>query len=331
MGDTGREQPEMRADIVVPNYNGCRHMELLARSLAAQDDRGFRVILVDNGSEDGSPELFEKLSTELGLDFVVVRNGANLGFPAAVNAGIRISRTEIVILLNNDIEADPSFVRELKKCIESKPEAFSVQSRMMRFDDRDKLDDAGDGYTILGWGYKTGDGKKAANYPNEREIFSSCAGAAAYRKSVFDKIGLFDESFFAYLEDMDISWRAKIAGYTNHFCPDSVVYHVGSSSTGGRRSSFKMKLVPRNNIWLVWKNMPLVFLVLNFPFIAAGILIKGVAFALMGFGREYWGSVGKGLKTLAEVRRGPFRLKDTGRHIGIQLELIAGVWNLIRK
>jgi len=331
MGDTGREQSQMRADIVVPNYNGFRHMELLAKSLAAQDDSDFRFILVDNGSEDGSPELFDKLSTELGLDHIIIRNGANLGFPAAVNAGIRASGEEIVILLNNDIEAHPSFVGELKRSMESRPDAFSVQARMMRFDDRDKLDDAGDGYTILGWGYKTGDGKDANGYMHGREIFSSCAGAAAYRKRVFDEIGLFDESFFAYLEDMDISWRAKIAGYKNHYSPDSVVYHVGSSSTGGRRSSFKMKLVPRNNIWLIWKNMPMIFIILNLPFIMAGILIKGAAFSMMGFGREYWGSVAEGITTLGEVRRGPFRLKDAGRHIAIQLELIAGIWHLIRK
>lgn len=321
----------MRADIVVPNFNGYRHMELLARSLAAQDDNDFRVILVDNGSEDGSPELFDKLTAELGLDHIIIRNGANLGFPAAVNAGIKVSNEEIVILLNNDIEAHPSFVRELKRCMGTRPDAFSVQARMMRFDDRDIIDDAGDGYTIFGWGYKVGDGKKAALYMNEREIFSSCAGAAAYRKSVLDEIGLFDESFFAYLEDMDISWRAKIAGYTNHFCPESVVYHVGSSSTGGRRSSFKMKLVPRNNIWLIWKNTPLVFLLLNLPFIAAGILVKGAAFTMMGYGREYWGSLGKGIMTLKDVKRGPFRLKDIGRHIGIELELIAGIRHLVRK
>lgn len=321
----------MRADIVIPNYNGYRHMELLARSLSKQDSMDFRVILVDNGSEDGSPELFERLSSEQGIDHVVIRNGANLGFPAAVNAGIRASKEEIVILLNNDIEAHPSFVRKLVDSIAAKPGAFSVQARMMRFDDRDKLDDAGDGYTILGWGYKTGDGKKFSNYLNEREIFSSCAGAAAYRKSVFDEIGHFDESFFAYLEDMDISWRARIKGYTNHYCPDSVVYHVGSSSTGGRRSPFKMKLVPRNNLKLIWKNMPAVFLLLNMPFIAAGLLIKGAAFTAMGYGKEYWGSIGEGISSLGKTARGPFKLKDAVRHIAIQMDLIAGVWHLIRK
>ncbi len=105
---------------------------------------------------------------------------------------------------------------------------------MVQYQNRDKIDDAGDEYTILGWTKRVGYNKSSNNYNHQREIFSACAGAAIYRKSVFDKIGLFDENFFAYMEDVDISYRARIHGYKCIYCPEAVVYHRGSGTSGSQ-------------------------------------------------------------------------------------------------
>ena len=102
------------------------------------------------------------------------------------------------------------------------------------------MDDAGDEYTILGWTCKVGDGKSPDLYTSERETFSACAGAAIYRKDILDKLKYFDENFFAYMEDVDISYRARIWGYKCVYCPEAVVYHLGSGTSGSRYNEFKI-------------------------------------------------------------------------------------------
>ena len=132
------------------------------------------------------------------------------------------------------------------------------------------MDDAGDEYTILGWTRKVGDGKSPDLYTAEREIFSACAGAALYRKNILDEIGYFDENFFAYMEDVDISYRARIKGYKCVYCPEAVVYHFGSGTSGSRYNEFKIRLAARNNVYVPYKNMPLPQLVLYGFLLLAG-------------------------------------------------------------
>lgn len=125
-------------------------------------------------------------------------------------------------------------------------------------------------------------------------IFSACAGAAIYRKELLEKIGLFDEAHFAYLEDVDVGYRANLYGYRNLFAPDAVVYHAGSAVSGSRHNPFKVELTARNNLYLIYKNMPPLQLLINLPFLLLGILIKGVYFGRKGMGKSYLSGLKKG-------------------------------------
>lgn len=320
----------MRIDIVIPNLNGEEHLPVLLQSLGRQSFMDTRIIFVDNGSTDGSIGTFGRLCEELGLGNTVIPLRQNTGFSHAVNVGIKASDTEYVVLLNNDIEADEHLIENLFRAIRERKDAFSASAKMVNFWNRDIIDDAGDGYTILGWGYKAGEGRDVSAYTKDREIFSSCAGAAIYRRKVFDEIGFFDEAFFAYLEDMDISYRARIHGYRNYFASQAVAYHKASATTGGKRSAFKTRLVPRNNIYLLYKNMPLPQLGLNLLPIAAGILVKGVVFSLKGYPREYFASLLEGVTTLSRVKKVRFQRKHLKNYAHIEKDLIMGVWHMLK-
>ena len=140
------------------------------------------------------------------------------------------ARAPYVLLLNNDTEVEPDFLKEMTEGLQRHKKAFSCQAKMLQFHDREKMDDGGNYYCALGWAFAGGKGKSAKHYDKEKKIFSSCAGAAIYRKKIFEKIGYFDDEHFAYLEDLDVGYRARIYGYENWYIPGGVVYHVGSLS-----------------------------------------------------------------------------------------------------
>lgn len=145
----------------------------------------FDVIFVDNGSVDGSRELTEKKYPWV----KVIALAENTGFCKAVNLGIEATQTPYVVLLNNDTEAEPDFLKELYLGIERKKNAFSGAARMLQFHDRGKMDDAGNYYNCLGWAFALGKGKPEENYLKERKIFASCGGAAIYRTELVKKLG----------------------------------------------------------------------------------------------------------------------------------------------
>ena len=191
-------------------------------------------------------------------------------------------------------------------------------------------DDAGNYYCALGWAYARGKGKDIHTYEKEEKIFSSCAGAAIYRKKIFDKIGLFDEEHFAYLEDMDVGYRARIHGYENWYAPDAMVYHVGSGTSGSRYNQFKIRYSSRNNIYLIYKNMPLLQIIINLPFLVAGFGIKILFFTLKGFGREYIAGIKNGFQISAKNRKVSFRFRNLPNYIKIQLELWVNIFRRFR-
>ena len=219
--------------------------------------------------------------------------------------------------------------------IEKSPSIFSVSCKMIQLYHKELMDDAGDMYTVLGWAYQRGVGQSAAGYNREREIFSACAGAAIYRREVFDRIGLFDEMHFAYLEDIDVGYRAKIAGYHNRYCPKAVVYHAGSGTSGSKYNSFKVRLAARNNVYLNYKNMPAWQLLFNsFP-IAAGICVKYAFFKKKGFEKDYLAGLEEGFKTARKCRKVPYRSENLINYLAIQWELIAGtavyIWEFSKR
>ena len=307
----------MKATVVIPNYNGLQFIKTCLDSLREQKEKDFETLIIDNASEDGSFEYIRDFYPAVRL----VQLKKNYGFSAAVNKGISMSKTKYVILLNNDTEADPDFVGELIKAIDQSDDIFSVSSKMISFHDRSRMDDAGDLYSVIGWGFQQGIGQSVENYQEDREVFSACAGAAIYRKAVFDQIGKFDLKHFAYLEDMDVGYRARIQGYRNMFCASAVVYHVGSGTSGSRYNPFKVRLAARNNLYLVYKNMPFLQLVVNMPFLALGFLIKFIFFTRMGYGKEYREGFVEGLQKCYTLKKVKFKPANLFNYVQIEKEL----------
>lgn len=312
--------------VVVPNYNGMQYIKSCLDALACQRDIEIDIVVVDNGSADGSADFIRREYPGVRL----IRLPENTGFCHAVNVGIKACDTPFVILLNNDTEVEPDFAANLTRHIAARPDVFSVQAKMIAAHVPDTLDDGGDFYSALGWAFARGKGKPEKRYDKEGPIFSACAGAAIYRRSVFAEIGLFDELHFAYLEDTDIGYRAKIYGYKNLFLPSARVYHVGSGTSGSRYNEFKIRYSSRNNIYLIYKNMPALQLLINLPFLAAGFLIKLGFFALKGFGALYVSGLGSGFKLAREGRRQGrkvrFRLRHLPSYIKIEFELLVNIF-----
>lgn len=315
----------MEVSVVIPNFNGLAYLEGVLSSLECQSMKNFEVILVDNGSTDGSCAFVASQYSWVHI----IELSDNFGFSRAVNEGIRAARAPYVLLLNNDTEVEPDFLKEMVEGIQRHKKAFSCQAKMIQFHDRDKMDDGGNYYCALGWAFAGGKGKAAEHYDKEKKIFSSCAGAAIYRKKIFEKIGYFDDEHFAYLEDLDVGYRARIYGYENWYIPGAVVYHVGSGTSGSRYNQFKIRYSSRNNIYMIYKNMPLLQIILNLPFLLVGFGMKILFFCLKGYGREYLAGIKNGFQLSAKGRKGPLALKHFPAYCKIQWELWVNIFRRI--
>jgi GT2 family glycosyltransferase len=239
--------------VVIPNWNG---RELLASvslpSLAAQTLRDFSVVVVDNGSTDGSASYLRSHWPDVEVEELP----RNLGFAAAVNRGIAAAESDFVALVNNDVELDSRWLEEMTSAARRFPEAGSFACRIMDFDDRTLITTVGDcvsrGGHIFWRGWRERD---AGQYGRFEPVFSSCAGAALYRRSAFEAVGLFDEDFFAYLEDVDWGFRAQLASLRCWYVPSAVAFHVGGA-TSSKVSGMRRALLARNAYWLILKNFP---------------------------------------------------------------------------
>lgn len=319
----------MKVSIVIPNYNGEKFVRTCLLSLTKQTEQSFELIIVDNASKDNSLGIIRDEFENVFKDRIkTVKLDNNYGFSKAVNEGIKASVAPYVILLNNDTECDCRFVEEMLRGIKKSKRLFSCGAKMVQFYNRDKIDSAGDYYTIIGCTYTKGYGKKPSQYNKKEYVFSACAGAAIYKKEVFEEIGYFDEMHFAYLEDVDVGYRAKINGYKNGFIPDAIVYHVGSGSSGSRYNEFKVRLAARNNVYLNYKNMPAFFLIFNYPFIIAGKVLKFAFMCKKGLGSIYLKGIIDGYKGISKCKKVKFKWKNLINYINIEAELIC---NLFRK
>ena len=324
-------------------------------ALKNQSYDSFNVLIIDNGSTDGSREYLERLEKDWGIDKAASAEGlsrirlrnifldTNTGFSGAINVGIANSDTELVVLLNNDTKVHPDYLKELARVFERDREEriFAVTPKMIQMYHPELLDDAGDGYNLLGWAFQRGVGQSVdkAKFNHVTKVFSACAGAAAYRRKVFDKIrfkdgddAYFDPMHFAYLEDVDVSFRARVQGYDIVYTPDAVVYHVGSGTSGSKYNAFKVRLAARNNIYLNYKNMPFLMLLINLPGILSGLLIKYIFFIRIGFGKEYREGLAEGLRGLGKCRshKTEFKLSRLGSYIAIEFMLIRDTFSYIQ-
>ena len=318
----------MKATIIIPNINGKGWLKDSIESVYAQTMQDFRLIVVDNGSTDESLEQARSYCSR--PNFTLIENGENTGFSHAVNQGIALAESEYVVLFNNDAFAEPDWLENLIAAAEQDGRIFAVSSLMIRHFERELADDAGDYVTLLGFACKRGDGMKASRYQKPGRVFSACGGAALYRKSILDEIGLFDETFFAYYEDVDISWRANSLGYKNVYCPTARCYHICGATTGAvRYNPFKSIQSGRNSILLPYKNMPILMLLLNLPFLVFGYLLKAAMFRLRGFGPAYGQGFKEALKTMGKIQKPRFRLKNLPCYVLIQLWLVLGLFQYI--
>lgn len=241
--------------VVIPNYNRSADLALCIGSLLAQDYPDIEVIVVDDGSDDGAPDMVREKYPQVRL----IANKVNRGFPAVVNDGIRAAKGEWVALLNNDAEADPRWVSELVDAAGRHPDASFFATKMLFHADRVTIDTFGDGFSTGGFGFKRGWGEPSSAYTNEAEVFGACAGAAMYRRSMLEDIRegdeYFDESFFSFAEDLDVSLRARMRGHKCIAVPGAVVLHK-LRSAWGRETERVAYLSHRNFLLCVMKNFP---------------------------------------------------------------------------
>lgn len=314
---------KIQSTIVIPNYNGINYIEKCLRALEGEPAH---IIVADNGSTDGSREVVQEMFSWAEL----ICLEKNYGFCRAVNAGIAKCKTTYVILLNNDTEVQPGFVRALEQPLERHPEVFSGSAQMRNMHSPGLIDDAGDYYCALGWAFACGKDKPLREYQHKRRIFAACGGAAIYRRKVFDEIGCMDENHFAYLEDIDLGYRARIHGYVNLYIPEAVVYHAGSGASGSRYNEFKAALTSKNSVYLVYKNMPLAQIILNLPFLLAGFAVKTVFFMGKGLGRTYLKGLCQGVALCfsegGRAHKVRFHKNRLCSYIIIQLELWRNIW-----
>lgn len=280
--------------IIIPNYNGISFLHACLHSIESQSYTDFCTILVDNGSTDSSISYVNQHFPHVKC----ISLEKNHGFAYAVNVGIRDADTPFVLLLNSDTVLHPDFLHYMIQEMERSNQIFSVASKMLRADSPQEIDSAGDFYTIMGYAFCRGQGRNTSLYEHSGEIFTACAGAALYRRSVFEQIGYFDNRFFAYLEDVDIGYRARLFGWKNVFCPKATVLHVGGGTSGHGYSPFKVYHSARNNLFLLKKNMLPLQLIINAPFLLAGSALKYAYFSRIGLGNIYLKGLKDGLRKM---------------------------------
>jgi GT2 family glycosyltransferase len=227
--------------------------------LALQSVREFELIFVDNGSHDDSVAFVEQGCRAYGIDCRLIRNATNQGFAPACNQGLALARAPWVAMLNNDTRPEPQWLAQLLGAAETTqhgPRVGMIASKMLRFHRPDEIDSAGIAVDWAGiaWDWRGGE----PDTPGEtalQEVFGPCGGAALYSRAMLETLGGFDADFFAYLEDVDLAWRARLAGWRCLFAPQARVLHA-HSSTLGDASPLKRFLLGRNKVWLLAKNLP---------------------------------------------------------------------------
>ncbi len=246
--------------LVIVNWNGAHHLDECLNSLRAQtlcDE--MEVIVVENGSTDSSMEVLRQHE-----DFVrLIINPANVGFAAGCNQGITASQSEFIALLNNDTLVEPAWLEELVKAIRQSADLGWCTSKVLSYWTRGVFDNTG--HVVCGDGLTRGRGRlelDRGQFEQVEEVFCASGCATLLRRRMLDDIGLFDEAFFAYCEDADLGFRARLRGWRCIYVPTAVVYHKFSASTQAF-SAFKALHVERNRCWLAVKNLPLPLLLIS--------------------------------------------------------------------
>ena len=243
----------MKISVIVPNWNGIKFIGMCLDSLARSDFDSYEVIVVDNGSVDGSREMIEGKYPDVRL----IKNRENMGFAIACNQGIKAATGTYISLLNNDIEVESSWLSKLYDGMERHPECGMGTTKMMFLDQRDVFYNTGDQFHAWSVGGGRGQGEKdVGQYDEEDYVFGACAGAGIYRRDFFEQVGIFDEDFFIFAEDVDINMRGQLQGFKCIYLPEAKVYHIGTA-TVGLYSDRYIFLCKRNDIFVLIRNYSL--------------------------------------------------------------------------
>ena len=239
-----------RASVIIPNLNGLRFLETCLGALRRQTYRDFETIMVDDGSTDDSVPWTNAHFPQVRIERLAKRSGMDV----ACNRAAKIAQGDILVMLNNDTEAEPGWLAALVAALDAHPRAGAAASKMLLYDRRDTLHTAGDMVGTDGvprnrgvWEVDTG------QYDQATEVFGGCGGGVAYRREAWEAVGGFDQDLFMYLEDVDIAWRLQLAGWEAVFAPQARLYHQLSATSGGSLGSY---MTGRNTIWVIAKNYP---------------------------------------------------------------------------
>ena len=241
-----------QVSVVIVNWNGRHLLERCLPAVLNQVQVDLQVVIVDNGSSDGSAEWVERQFSMITL----IRSDRNLGFARGNNEAIRSTKSAYIATLNNDAEPEPCWLSELVRAMESSSTVGMCASKMVRADDPGVMDSCGIRIDAAGIGWNRYNGERerlAEDVPYE--VLGPCAGAALYRRAMLDRVGLFDEGYFIYYEDTDLAWRAQRLGWRCLYVPSARVVHR-HSSTVKEGSSLKGYLLGRNKVWTLVKNYP---------------------------------------------------------------------------
>lgn len=239
-----------KASVVIVTWNGLHHLQRCLPALQEQTGLSFETIVVDNGSIDGTADWIAETYPQI----VLKRLDSNHGFAAANNIGFGVARADLIATLNNDAVPDPEWLQALVQAARKHPEAGSFASRIVLDRDPNTIDSAGVVTDVLGIAWDRHNAEPVGS-DEAGEVFGACAGAALYRKALLDETGGFDSNFFAYLEDVDLAWRARWLGWTARYVPEARVVHA-HSATGTEESPFKTFHLGRNKVWTIVKNHP---------------------------------------------------------------------------
>lgn len=277
--------------IVIPTWNGLHLLADCLKALHFQTSNGFQVCVVDNGSTDGTVDWLRNEHPTV----KIIKLLYNTGFSRAVNEGIKSSDDDLVVLLNNDTVVRSDWVENLFRASQEQPDVSIFASKVIIQNSGNRLDTAGDGFTVAGFGFKHGwNERDSQEYSVARDVFSASGCAMMIRRSVFNAIGFFDEDFFAFGEDLDFCFRARLAGYRIRYVPNAVIEHRVRATAQKQHTHF---LYYRNLIWLVVKNYPTRLLFFHLPHILLNnalmccrslirrefrVYLRGIACAVMG-------------------------------------------------
>lgn len=240
-----------RVSVIVVNWNGQQHLERCFTALQRQTYPHVEMILVDNGSTDGSLKYMREHFPAVRI----IANRTNQGFAAPNNQGFAAARGKYIATLNNDTEASAGWLAALVHELETHPQAGMAASLMCFADSPGTVNSAGIEINTLGIAWDRLSGRPVHEAQATGDIFGACAGAALYRKEMLERTGGFADHFFAYMEDVDLAWRAQLGGWTCRYTPDAHVLHV-HSATSGEQSPFKLFLLGRNKVWLIARCYP---------------------------------------------------------------------------